>query len=1096
MTSSDPLLDEFFGLGADFGDKEGRDPSGSAPAVVAVMVAHDPGWWFEEALTSIRDQDYSNLSVLVIDAGSADPVALRDRLGAILPDAHLRRLETNPGFGAAADEVLVAVQGAAFYLFCHDDVRLESDVARLLVEEAFRSNAGVVGPKIVEWSDPRRLISVGMGSDRYGHPSPYVERGDLDQEQHDAVRDVFYIPGAVTLIRSDLFDAVGGYDRDMTFHGEDLDICWRAHVAGARVIVAPSARIGHLEALGIRRPLDDRRRLQARHRLRAMKVSDTFHTRIASTTFAALLSFLEIIQSLVLGHFRHARDVASAWSWNFRHRSSAGERRSTLEAARRVPDSDVRAFQSRRSARLSAFLRSRIGNSEAANGGRELVSSFRQSKATASFLAWVGIGLFLVVGSRELLLHGVPVVGGFPKFLGPWEMFSRWTSGYQSVGLGSTSAAPTGFAIVGLLGTLFLGAVGLLRTVLLLAMLPVGAIGIWRLAKPFGSRRARIVSTIFYVAVPVASNAMSTGGWGGLVTYAVLPWVFAQIFAASRLSPFGPRLGEPGPGVRQRPLMHRVVAVGLLGALGATIEPSLIAVIAVLAVVLVLGSALTGSFSGSGRILAAGVGGAGVAAVLHLPWTLSFLSSWQTVVGATSSGGFSLELADVMRFGNGPFGRGVLGWLFVVTAMLPLLIGRKWRLAWAVRSWLVAATGFAIAWVIGQGWLAGWLPSSSVVLVPAALGISLAAGLGMAAFEVDLPDYHFGWRQIVSVVAAAAFVGAMLPTFAATLSGRWDLPRGDYQRSLSFLDGESDAESFRVLWIGDASALPLAGWALDAPAVDNLGPDRLLTFATTSEGTPTIAEQWPGPVNGATGQLESALQIAADRGTARLGSLLAPMSIRYIVVPLAPAPDPYARTRSSVPTDLLAVLDGQLDLGSITVNQGVRVYKNSAWGPERSMLPTDTKLPDGGDGVSLLAGRRSPAIAKGIAVLPESSSFSSWTGPIDGPGQIYVSAAGGDSWKLDVDGVSAAQSSAFGWASSFAVDNSGAAVLRFETPFTRWLALAGQVVLWILLVLYLLRVRVREDERNDLAESDSGTGSRTAAGCRTSAASVTSGAES
>ena len=179
---------------------EAEEPEGPAPAVVAVMVAHDPGVWFEETLVSLGAQDYSALSVLVIDAASADGDVLRDRVGAVLPEAHLRRLSENAGYAAAANEALVAVQGAAFYLFCHDDVRLEPDAVRLLVEEAFRSNAGIVGPKLVEWSDSRRLLSVGMGSDRFGHPAAYVERGDLDQEQHDAVRDVFFIPGAVTLV--------------------------------------------------------------------------------------------------------------------------------------------------------------------------------------------------------------------------------------------------------------------------------------------------------------------------------------------------------------------------------------------------------------------------------------------------------------------------------------------------------------------------------------------------------------------------------------------------------------------------------------------------------------------------------------------------------------------------------------------------------------------------------------------------------------------------------------------------------------------------------------------------------------------------------
>ncbi len=127
-----------------------------------------------------------------------------------------------------------------------------------------------------------------MGSDRYGQPVHYVERGDLDQAQHDAVRDVFYVPGAATLVRADLFEALGGFDRAMTFHGEDLDLCWRAHAAGARVVVAPAARVAHLEALGIRRPVDDRRRLQQRHRLRAMRTATTLGTRVRITPFSAV----------------------------------------------------------------------------------------------------------------------------------------------------------------------------------------------------------------------------------------------------------------------------------------------------------------------------------------------------------------------------------------------------------------------------------------------------------------------------------------------------------------------------------------------------------------------------------------------------------------------------------------------------------------------------------------------------------------------------------------------------------------------------------------------------------------------------------------
>jgi GT2 family glycosyltransferase len=1040
------------------------DSPGPAPAVVLAVVAHDPGWWFEETLESVAAQDYPNLSVLVVDAGSADPAALSERLAAILPAAHLRRLESNPGFAAAADEVLVAVQGAAFYVFCQDDVRLAPDAVRQMVEEAFRSNAGIVGPKLVEWGDPRRLLSVGMGADRYGQPVHYVERGDLDQAQHDAVRDAFYVPGSVTLVRSDLFEALGGYDREMFVHGEDIDLCWRAHVAGARVVVAPAARVAHLEALGQRRPVDDRRRLQQRHRLRAMRASTSFGTRLVRTPLAVLLALMEVVQALALGRVRHARDVATAWTWNIRHAGSTRQRRRDLAAIRQASDREVAALQSRGSARLSAFVRAQLGRDESGRR-RDFVSNLRVSKATTPVVVWGFVVLFLVLGSRELLLGrgDVPAVGDFQPFLGPGQMLSRWVSGFQSVGLGSTAPAPTGFGLFGGLGTVMLGAVGVLRKVLILGLWPVGAVGLWRLTKPVGSRRSRIVATVAYVAVALPANSMAEGRWGGLVAYAVIPWVVSQLAAASRLAPYGDLGGSAGPGLRTRPLVHRMLAVGAIAGLGAVIEPAVVPLVVVCALALVLGGLLAGQVGGTGRILAVGVGGAVAAVVLQLPWSLAVSDGWSALVGESSTNGFPTELGDLLRFSIGPFGTGPMSWGLLVTAALALLIGRRWRLGWAVRGWTLAATGFGLAWLAGQSWVEVALPEPDLLLAPAAVGLALAAGLGMAAFEVDLPDYHFGWRQIVSLFAGAAFVVMLLPALSSLTSGRWDLPRGDYQRALSFLDTPTDAATARVLWLGDAGALPLSGWPLDAPAVDDLGPNRTLAFATSSAGTPTIAEGWAGD-EGTAEALESALQIAADGGTTRLGALLAPMAVEYVVVPLALAPDPYARDATYVPTNLLAVLDGQLDLDSVTVNTGVRVFRNAAYGPSRALLPVETVLSSGGDS---LAERRIPSFTRAPAVLTETDGYADWSGPLDAAGTVYLSAAG-DGWVLEVDGQEVSAQGALGWANAFPIESGGSATLRFDTPMARWLALAGQVLLWVIVVVYLALVRVREDEGTEL----------------------------
>ena len=148
------------------------------------------------------------------------------------------------------------VEGAPFLLFCHDDVALDPSAVRILVEEAYRSNAAILGPKLVSADNPEVLLEVGRAIDRFGAPYTGIEPGEIDQEQHDGVRDVFYVPTATMLVRTDLFTELEGFDPE-TFPGaEDLDLCWRARLAGARVLVVPDARVAHHEASGARARAD------------------------------------------------------------------------------------------------------------------------------------------------------------------------------------------------------------------------------------------------------------------------------------------------------------------------------------------------------------------------------------------------------------------------------------------------------------------------------------------------------------------------------------------------------------------------------------------------------------------------------------------------------------------------------------------------------------------------------------------------------------------------------------------------------------------------------------------------------------------------
>ncbi|HEX4901592.1 MAG TPA: glycosyltransferase family 2 protein [Acidimicrobiales bacterium] len=1030
----------------------------AAPAVVAVVVTKDPGAWLDQAVEALAAQDYSNLAVLFIDAASStDPTP---RIAAALPGAYVRRLEEDRGFGASANLVTEIVDGAAFYCFLHDDAAPTPGAIRTMVNEAVRSNAGIVGCKLVRLDDHRRLLQVGESVDKTGERSTVVEPGELDQEQYDAVRDVFVVPGACTLVRADLFDAIGGFDEGIDLLNDDLSLCWRAHVAGARVVVAPDAVVGHAEALGERSDTSLRRRRLVRHRLRTMLSCYSRWHLVRVVPQAMLVATLEVLYSVAVGRRDQAGDVVAAWRWNWRRRGEIRALRRQVEAFRGVPDAEIRRFQVRGFSRLNAFLRgtsSRGGNrsDRAQESWRALVRGVRSGELRWPLAAWAVTIAIVAFGSRHLLLDPIASVGGFLPFdRGPGALLDAYLSGWRTSGLGSSAPAPTAFGLLAVAGTVFLGAMGFLRQVLLLGAVVAGLVGAYRLLRPTGSPRAQAAALVVYGAIPLAYDAIADARWGSLALYGASPWLLGQLGRAAGWSPFGDVRGEPGPTVHPHRTVPRIAAIGLLLALVAAVDPAVLPVVLVVLVGLVLGSLLAGATDGLGRLARCGAGGVAVAVALHLPWALDFLlpgSTWSQIVGHAGIAD-APTLADLLRFDVGPVGGSALAYGFPLAGALPLLIGRDWRFEWAVRAWTVALCLIGLTWAADGDRLPFALPPAETMLAPAAAGLALALGLGVVAFEQDLRAYHFGWRQIASIVAGVALLVGAVPTLLDAGNGRWYLPAGDLDTTFAFL--EEDDPGFRVLWVGHPDVLPLPGHALDLPGGD--ATDEHVVFATSDEGLPSITDGWPASGEGSTQLVADALRLAADGQTSRLGRLLAPMAIRYVVVPDASAPRPLGGVRQPAPTTVVDTLGDQLDLAALPVNPTYTVYRNEAALPSPALLPADA-----GEGMAFDVGADDLEGAE--PVLTERDGPTRWTGEVPAGGRVLHASAADDGWELTVEGEGSRRTKLFGWAQGFEPDASGDAVLRYDTDPLRYGAVALQVVLWLLVLRWARRVRRRDD---------------------------------
>ncbi len=1016
----------------------------AAPAVVAVVVTHDPGPWFEETLESLAAQTYGSLSVLVVDADSTDDPT--PRVAAVLPRARVRRLDHNPGYGAATNEVLGAVEGAAFYLLCHDDVALDPDAVQTLVEEAFRTNAGILGPKVLDWDDPRRILSVGGSIDKTGVRAPFSEPGELDQEQHDAVRDVFYVPTAAVLVRADMFRTIGGFDAAMTVLGDDVDLCWRAHVAGARVVVVPDATARHRQALPERRGDTDRRRLQNRHRVRTMLSTYSLGHLVRVVPQAIVLAVAECVVALLSGRFRHAADIAAAWTWNLAHLPSILRRRKEISRTRTVPDGEVRELQVRGSARLSAFLRGQVGPTDDRLGGlaatgRDLSSALRAPLTRAAVVAAAIAVVLMVVGSRNLVVGPLPAIGELTAFpSSAVDLLRTHLTGWRTTLGGGPGASPTGVGGAGLVSLVALGSTSVARKVLVLALLPAGPVGIWRLTRPIGSVRAAAAAITVYATVPVPYNALGRGSWTALAAYAAVPWIVLGLARATELAPFGGRGLAASATAEPVETSHagvpaRALGIGLSVALAAVVSPVLIPLAGLVAVGLLVGSLVAGKVEGLVRLAVAALVGGVVAIVLHLPWSAAVVGGgvgWSGVVGRSETP--SGSVAELLRLHTGPVGDTPLAFAFLVAAALPLVIGRGWRLAWAIRAWFVGVAGWAVLVAGQQGWTSIPLPATEVLLVLPAVGLAFSTALGMAAFEVDLRHFRFGWRQAVSVAAAVAVVLGAVTLLPSALDGRWDVPRSDLDRALEPVltaDGDPDA---RVLWLGDPFVLPVTGERYDDD----------VSLATT-DGLPDLTEHWAATNHPSTDRLVDAVGLAASRRTTRLGHLLGPEGVRYVVVPVRTLPSAYAGEERPPPAWLPDALTAQLDLEQVDTDSALMVFRNTAWRGMVTSIPDGTELP------------ATPEGAVGV-------SRDGWEAIDDGtdPGRLRFDAPSGgglvaavpdDGWSLEPAEGGDDTDEAFGWALHAPEVSEGEGTLSYATSPAHVAGVLVQPVLWIVVLL-------------------------------------------
>ncbi|MFJ7149726.1 glycosyltransferase [Streptomyces sp. NPDC100445] len=1045
--------------------------------VTAVLVSHDGARWLPDALAGLLGQERPVQYAVAADTGSADGSAqlLTDALG----DADVLHLARRTGFGQAVEEAcrtapvltpedlpylkrpsgwdpvtrswrddaydlpeLPHGEPVQWLWLLHDDCAPEPDALAQLLRvvdtelELGRDDVAIVGPKLRGWYDRRQLLEVGVTLANSGRRWTGLDRREQDQGQHDHVRTVLSVSTAGMLVRRDVFEQLGGFDRRLPLMRDDVDLCWRAHTAGHRVLVAPDAVVRHAEAASReRRTVDCAGRTAASpHKV---DKAGAVYTLLANTRTAALpwvlarilvgtvlrtLAYLvgkvpgqalDEIRGLLSTLLRPERIIAAR-----RRRGPARTDKGELRGLFPPPGATVRATVEQLAGHFATdsdvdtTSAGRHGGAvESGPGGDDAdfleVEQFARLRRIARR---PGPVLFLVLllvslAACRALLGGGALAGGalLPAPADAGDLWSRYLDAWHPVGSGGTSSAPPYLAFVAALGSLLFGSAGFAVTVLLVGSVPLAGCAAYFASRPLvTSRLLRAWAAVGYAFLPAVTGALAGGRVGTAVLAVLLPLIARAGTAASGL---GHRTGAPGS-------WRATWAYALLLSVATAFTP----IVWPAALVLGLGVLVLRRrelVAHGPRFLVQ----LGTPLLLLAPWSLTLLPTGFFREAGLEYGASSASATDLL--GAGPGGPGTVHGLMLIGIVLAALAAllRSERQLGIRAAWTAALVGLVLAVLSNRSTWAG--PATLVY------GIALlaAAALGADGARARVAEQSFGWRQpVAALIAFAAAAGPLLVAAGWVIGGAdGPLERRDPAQVPAFVAEDSDTGDRARTLVLDSDSTARVRYSLVRGSGARMGDAELAA------------------ADGAETRLDKVVADLVAGSGADQADQLGGFAVRYVLV------------HQGAPRDITRVLDATPGLSRLSRQGG-----NALWRVDREVSRAAV-VPAAGRGP-----------ARPVAAGPVEVHTTVPAGSGDRVLRLADSAAPG--WTATLDGRPLTPTTVDGWAQGFRLPSAGGRLdVTYDAPLAHTAWLWAQGALAVVLVVLALPGR-RRDVDDDLPE--------------------------
>jgi GT2 family glycosyltransferase len=300
-----------------------------AGSLSVVVVAYHSGPALARCLNALR-HDVPEANVIVVDNGGAE-----DDIDAEWERLHVVTPEENLGFAAGANRGAAETDDDVL-VFLNPDTVVAPGALRRLGKRLEDPAVGIAMARLQLLDRPGVLNSGGT----VVHVSGLAWAGRFGEPADDirALQDVPAASGAALAIRRKTFDALGRFTPELFMYQEDVELSWRAHLSGLRVVVDPAADVFHEYDFGRHTT-----KIALLERNRLIFVLTAYSMRLL-LLLGPMLALGELAMLVLAARRGWFRGKLGGWWWLMRHPRWLVRHRRETQRLRSVRDRELARF--------------------------------------------------------------------------------------------------------------------------------------------------------------------------------------------------------------------------------------------------------------------------------------------------------------------------------------------------------------------------------------------------------------------------------------------------------------------------------------------------------------------------------------------------------------------------------------------------------------------------------------------------------------------------------------------------------------------------------------------------------------------------------